>query len=336
MPGHPEARLNRGIALARLEQPANALAEFDAVLAMSPGNPMAHYNRGIALFDLGPLRRCDCGLRADASRSSLTMSEALNNRGLALQALNRFQEALASYSKAIDIQRDYADAHFDRALALLTVASSVGLYGIRVALAGRTGMPAERRGHGRPLLARRVSVAAQDDPCCRRSRDLGDTIQFARYVPLIARRAQKSSWRSSGKLVPLLANIEGAAGVVARDEPLPAVRRSIAPWAACRSRSRPSRSTIPAEIPYLRADAARVGHVANAHRRKAKGPATHCHRLGRKSSARTNDRKTARSRLRNLRPGVLGGRGLRRHPARAARRGCSIAGRQQPRDTGRR
>ena len=53
VPRHPEARLNRGIALAGLERHEEAVAGFDAALAMSPGNAMAHYNRGIALFSLG-------------------------------------------------------------------------------------------------------------------------------------------------------------------------------------------------------------------------------------------------------------------------------------------
>src|SRR4030095_17066903 len=50
---------------------------------------------------------------------------------------------------------------------------------------------------------------------------LGDTIQFARYVPLLARTGAKVVLEVQPQLAPLLRQLEGAAGVVARGEPLP-------------------------------------------------------------------------------------------------------------------
>ena len=45
-------------------------------------------------------------------------AEAYNNRGIALQGLNRPEEALASYDKAIALKPDYAEAHRNRGNAL--------------------------------------------------------------------------------------------------------------------------------------------------------------------------------------------------------------------------
>jgi tetratricopeptide (TPR) repeat protein len=45
-------------------------------------------------------------------------AEFHNNRGVALQMMKRFEEALASYDKAIALKSDYANAHFNRGTAL--------------------------------------------------------------------------------------------------------------------------------------------------------------------------------------------------------------------------
>jgi len=47
------------------------------------------------------------------------MQDAFNNRGVALQALKRFEEALASCDQAIILKPNYADAFSNRGIALL-------------------------------------------------------------------------------------------------------------------------------------------------------------------------------------------------------------------------
>ncbi len=255
MPRHPEARLSRGIALAALGRPEPALAEFDAVIGMSPGNPAAHYNRGIALFDLGRYAEA-----VAASERTLALApdhvKALHNRGMALQALNRFQEALASYDAAIARQRDYADAHFNRSLALLTLGDLPSGFAAYEWRWQRTGMPNERRGHGRPLWLgefplQRKTILLQAE------QGLGDTIQFARYVPPIARTGAKVILEVQRELVPLLVGMEGASSVVGRGEALPPFDVQ-SPLGSLPLALKTELSTIPAEIPYIKSDPARV------------------------------------------------------------------------------
>ena len=90
-----------------------------------PGHPAALYNRGNALSALGrtqeALAAFDCALAAAPNHV-----QAWNNRGRALQALNRHADAVASFDKAIALQKDYADANFNRALSLLTLGDLSG------------------------------------------------------------------------------------------------------------------------------------------------------------------------------------------------------------------
>ena len=255
VPRHPEARLNRGIALGGLERHEDAVAEFDAALATSPGNPMAHYNRGIALFSLG--RYADAVASYDRTLSvAPDHVKALNNRGLALQAVNRHPEALASYGRAVEIQKDYADAHFNQALALLTIGDFRRGFAKYEWRWRRTGMPAERRGHGRPLWLGEYPLQRKTI-LLHAEQGLGDTIQFSRYVPLLARTGAKVVLEVQRELVPVLAQVEGAASVVSRGQPLPAFDVHC-PLGSLPLALKTEPGTIPAEIPYVTADEARI------------------------------------------------------------------------------
>ncbi len=86
---------------------------------------------------------------------------------------------------------------------------------------------------------------------------LGDTLQFIRYVPLLARRGAKVIVECQPQLVELLGTVEGAAAVVARGEPPPRFDAHV------RLASLPGMlgtrlGNVPAETPYLRADPRRV------------------------------------------------------------------------------
>jgi tetratricopeptide (TPR) repeat protein len=249
IPRHPQARLNRGLALAALGRHEEAVTDFEAALAISPANPAAHYNYGISLFGLG--RYAEAVAAYDRALSiAPDHVKAWNNRGLALQALNRFDAALTSYSKALELQKDYADAHFNQALALLTVGDFRRGFEKYEWRWRRTGMPAHGRGRPLwlgeyPLQGRTILLHAEQG--------LGDTIQFARYVPLLARAGAKVVLEVQPQLKALLRQIAGAACVVARGEPLPAFDVHC-PLGSLPLALKTEPATIPTEGPYLRTD----------------------------------------------------------------------------------
>jgi tetratricopeptide (TPR) repeat protein len=253
MPRHAQARLNRGLVLAALGRHQEAVADFEAALGISPANPAAHYNYGISLFSLG--RYAEAVAAYDRALSiAPNHVKAWNNRGLALQALNRFDAALTSYSKALELQMDYADAHFNQALALLTVGDFRRGFEEYEWRWRRTGMPA----HGRrrplwlgeyPLRGRTILLHAEQG--------LGDTIQFARYVRLLARTGAKIVLEVQPQLKALLGQTDGVCAVVARGEPLPSFDVHC-PLGSLPLALKTEPATIPTEVPYLRADDAHI------------------------------------------------------------------------------
>ena len=254
-PGRGEALLNRGTAFARLGRHAQALADFDAILMQAPDNAEALYNRGTALLDLD--RFTDAvetfdRLLAQAARHA----RGWNNRGRALQTLNRHTEAVASFDKAIAIDKAYADAHSNLALSLLTLGELRRGFSEYEWRWKRTGMPDARRGYrGRlwlgefPLGQRTILLPAEQG--------LGDTMQFIRYAPLLARTGATVAVEVQPELKALLARVDGITSCHARGEPLPAYD-VYCPLGSLPLALKTERSTVPADIPYLRADDAHI------------------------------------------------------------------------------
>jgi len=254
-PRHADALLNRGSALATLNRTEQALADFDAALALMPGHPAALYNRGNALAALG---RYDEAIAAfdRALTAAPNHGQAWNNRGRALQALNRHDDAIKSFDKAIALQKDYADAHFNRALSLLTLgdlASGFAQYEWRWK---RSGMSDTRRGYGRPLWLGEYPLARKTI-LLHAEQGLGDTIQFARYAPLLARAGAKVMLEVQPELKSLLAGLEGVASCHARGETLPTYDVHC-PLGSLPLALKTEPGNIPADIPYLRADQAHL------------------------------------------------------------------------------
>ena len=250
-PRHGTAQLGRGGALASLGRADEALTDFDAALTVMPGHPGALYNRGNALFDLGRYANAITAYDG-AIAAAPNDAPAWNNRGRALQALNRHAEAVASFDRAIAIRKDYADAHFNRALSLLTLGDLTRGFAEYEWRWQRSRVHDSRRSYGKPLwlgdypLARKTILLTAEQ-------GLGDTIQFARYAPLLAQSGARVVLEVQPELKTLLAGLDGVASCHARGDQLPAYDVHC-PLGSLPLALKTEPTNIPAAIPYLRAD----------------------------------------------------------------------------------
>jgi hypothetical protein len=85
----------------------------------------------------------------------------------------------------------------------------------------------------------------------------GDTLQFVRYAPLAARRGARVILECQPELKTLFQGLEGVQEVVARGEPLPPFEMHI-PLMSLPHVFGTRVENIPAEVPYLKPDPARV------------------------------------------------------------------------------
>jgi tetratricopeptide (TPR) repeat protein len=254
-PSHVDALIGRGVTRGTLGASEQALADFDTALLEAPNRPDALYNRGNALLDLG--RYADALSAFDRALATAPGdAKAWNNRGRALQALNRHREAVESFIKAIAIAQDYADAHFNQALSLLTLGDFTRGFAEYEWRWKRSGMSDARRSYrgalwlGEYPLARKTILLHAEQ-------GLGDTIQFARYAPLLARAGANVILEVAPALRPLLSGLDGVTSVHARGEPLPAYDVHC-PLGSLPLALNTAPASVPADIPYLRTDDAHI------------------------------------------------------------------------------
>jgi tetratricopeptide (TPR) repeat protein len=283
-PGYAEALVNRGVTLHAQKQSADALSSYDRALAREPNNVDALTNRGVALHDLGrygealasheralavqpdhaaalsnrglslhKLERLDEALasydRALAKQPDYT--DALVNRGVTLHDLKRFDEALASYDRAVALRPDHADAHFFGSLSrLLTGDFGRGWIEYEWRRKGASTGPSTRD-FPQPLWLGGQEIAGKTI-LLHSEQGFGDTIQFCRYVPLVAARGARVVLEIEEPLRELLTGLAGATRVIAKGNLLPDFDLQ------CSLLSLPlafgtQLETIPSAVSYLRA-----------------------------------------------------------------------------------
>ena len=247
---YPEAHNNRGNALNALARHTDAVASYDKAIGFAPKYAEAYNNRGNALYHLG---------RAEEAAASYELAiairpdyaEAYNNRGNALTSLQRCEPALASYDQAIALKSDYADALFNKSVLLLLMgrlAEGWRLYEWRK----KKAHPIAARDYARPLWLGETNVAGKTI-LLTEEQGLGDTIQFCRYAPLVAQRSARVILEVPPQLTRLAASLAGVAQIIQSGSPLPAFDCHC-PLLSLPLAFKTELATIPATIPYLKAD----------------------------------------------------------------------------------
>ena len=224
-PTHVGALVNRGNTLLRLNQPAEAIASYDAALASLPGHP-----------------------------------QILTNRGHALRRLDRPSEALVDFKAALGGRAGICRSAFrSRDDAAYDGRFRRGLEGNM----NGAGKPAHLPGIGAQsqaaVVARRGADRRQDHSASRRA----GFRRHHSVRPLCAAAGRAGRARSicevQPELLPLLSQLDHAQGVIAKGEPLPAFDLHC-PLLSLPLAFGTQPGTIPAGVPYLAATAERQAY----------------------------------------------------------------------------
>jgi tetratricopeptide (TPR) repeat protein len=248
-PGNAELLNRRGVALLELRRPLEALEDFARVLAGDPDHRDALGNYGNALIKLN---RPAEALAVYDRALALTPENAqlLTNRAVALRRLDRPREALTSASRALVAEPGFAQARFVESVARLTLGDfAAGWRGYEarwdVGL-----LASQRRNFSVPLWCGDEALAGKTI-LLHAEQGSGDTIQFARYAPLVAKRGTKKViLEVQHELKPLLSDIAGVDMVIARGAPLPEFDLHC-PLLSLPLAFATDHATTPANIPYL-------------------------------------------------------------------------------------
>jgi tetratricopeptide (TPR) repeat protein len=244
-----EALTNRGNALNGLKRYAGALASYDRAIVCQPTHAGAHYNRGTTLHEM---RRYDEALASYDRAIALQPDypEAFSNRGATLWELKRHDEALASYDHAIALQPEFPEAHWNAAsLRLLTGDFDRGWAEYEWRWKYRT-MALAKRNFAQPLW--RGEPIERKTILLHSEQGLGDTIQFCRYVPLVAERGARVILEVDKRLRELMSSLNGAAQVMSAGDVLPEFDLHC-PLLSLPRAFHTLLETVPSHTPYLHA-----------------------------------------------------------------------------------
>jgi tetratricopeptide (TPR) repeat protein len=288
IPGYAEAFCNLGVVLQDDGKLADALAAYEQAIALRPDFAMAHCNLGVALKAAGRLDEAVAALhraivlqpdydfafanlaaalleqgkpeeaviacrRAVAINPAMPMAQF--NLATALKHLCQLDEAADVFRRAIALNGDFAEAHFSLGQTLLLagdLAAGWPEYEWRwrlkdyAWLSNIHGSFSQPRWTGEDLRGRTVLIYAEQG--------LGDAIQYVRYLPRVVAAGGKVVLAVHPPLRRLFADMADVTLVNLDSVPLPPFDVHC-PLLSLPLLCRTTLPTIPAEVPYLRADA---------------------------------------------------------------------------------
>ncbi len=247
-PNDAELLNRRGVALLDLRRPHEALIDFERVLAADPGRLDALGNRGNALLKLNrPAAALSAYDRALAQ--SPDNAQLLTNRAIALRRLDRPREALMSAARALAAKPDFAEARFVESVSRLTLGDFAAGWRGYEARWGVGALALQRRSFTAPLWLGAQNLDGKTI-LLHAEQGVGDSIQFARYAPLVAARGANVILEVQRELTRLFARLPGVTAVLARGEKLPRFDLHC-PLLSLPLAFATRPDTIPAHVPYL-------------------------------------------------------------------------------------
>ncbi|HAT35205.1 MAG TPA: hypothetical protein DCS82_05785 [Rhodospirillaceae bacterium] len=238
---------NLGVALRALGKAEESLRCLKHAVANKPDDPGMWSNLGNAQRAVGNLAAA-----ADAHNRAIeldrTRGQSHYNCALTLRDLGDFDAAENSFDLALEHRYDKPQLHWDRALGRLMagdLAAGFADYHYRWQLPD---IPAQHpdieEWDGDDLAGRTLLVHAEQG--------LGDSIQFARYLPMLRDKGGAVVFEVQPELVRLMRGnaISEGVEIIARGEKLPPVDVKIA-LLTLPHIFQTRVETVPAEIPYL-------------------------------------------------------------------------------------
>jgi tetratricopeptide (TPR) repeat protein len=216
-PGMPEAHNNFGGALIEQKLFEMSIPSLETAIKLRPDYAAAHCNLGNALLGMGRLDESEAAFRRNLELQP-DSPEARNGLANVLYLRAETDRAIEMYQAAITLRPEYAKAHWNLGLALLMkgdLARGWPEYEWRWRMQDYI----FRRNLNRPmwdgsdLAGRRILLHAEQG--------FGDTIQFARYMPMVADRGGKIVLACQRELQRLLQTAAPIEACVAPGEPLP-------------------------------------------------------------------------------------------------------------------
>jgi predicted TPR repeat methyltransferase len=219
-----------------------------------------HFNLGNALVQQGRLAEAlACYDQAIALQPDY--GQAWCNRGNLLQMRHQIDAAVESYDRAIALNTEYADAYWNKANALLLGGDFVRGWPLYEWRWKRDSFTSPKRGFAQPLWLGQESLAGKTI-LLHSEQGLGDTVQFCRYVPMVAALGARVVLEVQKPLLGLVHSLPGVSEWVEKGTALPPFDFHC-PLLSLPLAFNTGICDIPGAASYLSSDPVRRAHWAN-------------------------------------------------------------------------
>jgi tetratricopeptide (TPR) repeat protein len=240
-----------------------AIENYRQVLRLKPDLAEAHYNLGSTLRLKEAFGEATAHLQ-QALQLKAGYAEAYNNLGLTYKEQGNLDQAIESFSRALQIKPQLAEAHWNRSFTYLLNANF------------RDGWPDYewrfQQARWKTLYPHRYNGPRWDGKTCpdktifiHDEQGLGDTLQFVRYIPAVKSHCRKVIFETRKSLIPLLQGFPGIDRFIIRSAKQPVSENwdFYTPLLSLPKIFGTDLETIPADGPYINADAGKVAYWGN-------------------------------------------------------------------------
>jgi Flp pilus assembly protein TadD len=247
-PNNYEALFPLGIIWLKLQNYDGAIECFKKALQINPSIYEAYVHLGNIFYERGQLQEAAINYQK-ALKLNPNCTGTSYNLGLVFQEMQNYDEAMFFYNKALGCDSQYTLAQYNIALLNLLLGNfETGLreYECRRKLSYHfqrfNHIPAWNGGDMKGLT---ILLYAEQG--------FGDTIQFIRYAPLVAKRGATVVVEAQKELVPLIKTVPGVRQVIERGDHLPAFNMQC-PLLSLPFYFETTSDKIPVSIPYFTID----------------------------------------------------------------------------------
>jgi tetratricopeptide (TPR) repeat protein len=251
-PVYVDALHNLGVALTRLQRSAEAAVLIRQAIRLRPDFAAAYNSLGLTHSERGEFAAAEACYE-QALRLNPRSIDAHTNLGSAFKEQGRLEEAVVCYDLALALDPDDVTTHWNRSLAWLQMGDFLQGWPEYEWRSKRKGTSPPPSPHppwdGSPLRGRTILLYAEQG--------LGDMLQFIRYAPMVKDQGGVVIVAAPLPVVGLLATCQGVDQTVTENQALPLFDVN-APFVSLPRLLKTTLATIPANVPYLTADPAKV------------------------------------------------------------------------------
>jgi tetratricopeptide (TPR) repeat protein len=259
LPTEVEGHIQLGVALLRMERHADAVASFDRALSLERRTPVLN-NRGVALAALG---RTDEALQSfiESAARAGGVADTHTNMGVVFKSIGDYRQAELQFDRALSIKHDDPAANFESGFLHLTLGNFRRGWPLYEARFRIPALRVPQRHWAMPRWDGKDSLEGKT-LLVHAEQGLGDTIQFARYVPLLSQSGATVVFEVMPQLKALMGTLPSNPEIIVAGA-LPPKADLHCPLLSLPLAFGTQLTTIPNTTPYLSAEPARSARWAS-------------------------------------------------------------------------